>query len=170
MIEFEEEFNNCLHFGFIPNEPQNKIIEHFKYWQPPKTLVVVPQFVADWFEKNEDDLSFKIWGYLINWKLQDKKSDFFRWIKKESECIEILIRMQDGYTVKKEQLFYLKSKMTGRYLRSYTGMGMDDTTLRYEEVDDRRACGFGGGTTFTQSEIDKIETGSYEQIEVKVEE
>ena len=60
--------------------------------------------------------------------------------------------------------------MTGRYLRSYTGMGMDDTTLRYEEVDDRRACGFGGGTTFTQSEIDKLNVGSYEQIEVKVDE
>ena len=44
---------------------------------------------------------------------------------------------------------------------------MDDTTLRYEEVDDRRACGFGGGTTFTQSEIDELETGSYEQIEVE---
>ena len=29
-IDFEKEFNNCLHFGFIPNEPQNKIIEHFK--------------------------------------------------------------------------------------------------------------------------------------------
>ena len=50
MIEFEEEFNNCLHFGFIPNEPQNKIIEHFKDWQPPKPLIKVPQFVADWFE------------------------------------------------------------------------------------------------------------------------
>ena len=105
MSNFEKEFNNCLHFGFIPNEPQNKIIEHFKYWQPPKSPVIVPQFVADWFEKNEDDLSFKIWGYLINWKLQDKKSDFFRWMKKESECIEILIRMQDGYTVMKEQLY-----------------------------------------------------------------
>ena len=83
-------------------------LEKMKDWQPPKPLVVVPQFVADWFEKNEDDLSFKIWGYLINWKLQDKKSDFFKWMKKESECIEILIRMQDGYTVKKEKLFYQK--------------------------------------------------------------
>ncbi|NBL01124.1 MAG: DUF1642 domain-containing protein, partial [Erysipelotrichia bacterium] len=45
MSEFEKEFNNCLHFGFIPNEPQNKIIEHFKDWQPPKQLVVVPEDV-----------------------------------------------------------------------------------------------------------------------------
>ena len=62
-------------------------LDKMKDWQPPKQLVEVPQIAADWFEKNEDDLSFKIWGYLINWKLQDKKSDFFRWMKKESECI-----------------------------------------------------------------------------------
>ena len=83
-------------------------LEKMKDWQPPKPLVEVPKFVADWFEKNEDDLSFKIWGYLINWKLQDKKSDFFKWMKKESECIEILIHMQDGYTVKKEQLYEIR--------------------------------------------------------------
>ena len=92
-----------IYSGFLVSKRDIERIFHD--WQPPKPLVVVPQFVADWFEKNEDDLSFKIWGYLINWKLQDKKSDFFRWMKKESECIEILIHMQDGYTVKKEQLY-----------------------------------------------------------------
>ena len=71
-----------------------------------------------------------------------------------------------GYTVEKPQLFYLKNKITGKYLRSYTGLSMDDRTLRYEEAKDKRVGGFGGGTTFTQSEIDSMETGSYEQIEV----
>lgn len=91
-------------------------------------------------------------------------------VLKETLKVEVLLDDMpklDGYTVEKEKLFYLKSKMTGRYLRSYTGLGMNDTTLRYEEVDDRRACGFGGGTTFTQSEIDKLHIGSYEQIEVE---
>ena len=57
MSEFEKEFNKCLHVGFIPNEPQYKIIERFKDWQPPKPREVpveIPQFVAGWFEeKNE---------------------------------------------------------------------------------------------------------------------
>lgn len=99
-------------------------LDKMKDWQPPKPPVVVPQIVADWFEKNEDDLSFKIWGYLINWKLQDKKSDFFRWMKKESECIEILIRMQDGYTVKKEQLYHVVLPgARNRYLNFRTNGG-----------------------------------------------
>ncbi len=170
MSEFEEEFNNCLHFGFIPNEPQNKIIEHFKDWQPPKPLVVVPEFVADWFEENKHDLEFIVWQYINHWDNQEE-NEFKTFMDfNVNNPIQTIFKMIDGYTVEKEQLFYLKSKMTGRYLRSYTGLGMDDTTLRYEEVDDRRACGFGGGTTFTQTEIDKLSIGSYEQIEVKVEE
>ena len=108
------------------------IKSEFKDWQPPKKLVEVPQIVADWFENNEDDLSFKIWGYLINWKLQDKKSDFFKWMKKESECIEILIRMQDGYTVKKEQLYEVI--INGLYLIKV--MKYDDSkTHRFIEKD-----------------------------------
>lgn len=94
-------------------------LEKMKDWQPPKELVEVPQYVADWFKNNDDDLNFKIWGYLINWKLQDKKSDFFRWMKNETECIEILIRMQDGYTVKKEQLYevvFSENEEGDRYL------------------------------------------------------
>ena len=136
------------------------IKSEFKDWQPPKKLVVVPQFVADWFEKNEDDLSFKIWGYLINWKLQDKKSDFFRWMKKESECIEILIRMQDGYTVEKEQLYCLKNKNTGHILyrqpKEAGGNFIEVVATINEEY-----------TWFTQDEIDTMHIGSYEQIEVE---
>lgn len=103
----------------LPSKTYFVIEEKFKDWHPPKPLVEVPQIVADWFENNEDVLSFKIWGYLINWKLQDKKSDFFKWMKKEPECIEILIRMQDGYKVKKEQLYevvFSKCEDGDRYL------------------------------------------------------
>ena len=34
----------------------NTIAEEFKDWQPPKKLVEVEQCVADWFEKNKDNL------------------------------------------------------------------------------------------------------------------
>lgn len=147
-------------------------LDKMKDWQPPKQLVEVPQIVADWFKNNEDDLSFKIWGYLINWKLQDKKSDFFKWMKKEPECIEILIRMQDGYTVKKEVYilkhidlskndkekdWYLAKKITGKFYHYCGEKG-------------RGHKGMIKGQYFTQSEIDELNIGSYEQIAVKVEE
>ncbi|MCH4162359.1 MAG: DUF1642 domain-containing protein [Lactococcus raffinolactis] len=144
-------------------------LDKMKDWQPPKQLVVVPQCVADWFEKNEDDLSFKIWGYLINWKLQDKKSDFFRWMKKESECIEILIRMQDGYTVEKEKKYILKhidlSKLsTDDSLYLEHGFYKRLLHARYSKDVDMSKIEHAH---FTQSEIDKLHIGSYEQIEVE---
>ena len=167
MSEFEKELESILekngeYYQGITTGNVLGISKHFKDWQPPKPLVVVPQFVADWFEKNEDDLSFKIWGYLINWKLQDKKSDFFRWMKKESECIEILIRMQDGYIVKKEQMFYLKNVMTNNYLMQHK--------LDFFGESDSKEDSPHWQTKFNQSEIDKLNIGSYEQIEVKVDE
>lgn len=147
-------------------------LDKMKDWQPPKPLVVVPQFVADWFEKNDDDLSFKIWGYLINWKLQDKKSDFFRWMKKESECIEILIRMQDGYTVKEEPKFSLVNKITGEYLvlpaiefRIKNENIFDHSTHRKkDDLPEWKPEMY----QFTEVEITSMETGSYEQIPVEM--
>ena len=146
-------------------------LDKMKDWQPPKNLVVVPQCVADWFEKNDDDLSFKIWGYLINWKLQDKKSDFFKWMKKESECIEILIRMQDGYTVKKEPKFYLVNKITGEYLVlpaikyriKNENISDNSTHIRKDDLLKWKPEMY----QFTEVEITSMETGSYEQIEVE---
>ena len=134
-----------------------------------KQLVIVPQFVADWFEKNEDDLSFKIWGYLINWKLQDKKSDFFRWMKKESECIEILIRMQDGYTVEKEQLYCLKHidlSDTSKSDIDYFLCDIDGSLGHLWEA--KGPLPKMEHAHVTQSEIDKLHIGSYEQIPVEM--
>ena len=183
MSEFEKELEKNMELNKVAYAKENfysdflvskRDIERvFHDWQPPKPLVAVPQFVADWFEKNEDDLSFKIWGYLINWKLQDKKSDFFRWMKKESECIEILIRMQDGYTVEKEKKYILKhidmskfsadsSLYLSRSIKSeifgkYDHMRVPDGV----DVSEIEQC------HFTQSEIDKLNIGSYEQKEVE---
>ena len=147
-----------------------EVLNLFKDWQPPKPLVVVPQCVADWFEKNEDDLSFKIWGYLINWKLQDKKSDFFRWMKKESECIEILIRMQDGYTVEKEKKYILKhidfseqDNAVSLYLaHGLYGKIQHERYSKDIDMSKIKQC------HFIQSEIDKLNIGSYEQIPVEM--
>ncbi|WP_339011910.1 DUF1642 domain-containing protein [Lactococcus garvieae] len=64
----------------------------------------------------------------------------------------------NGYTVSKEKRFYLKNKLTGLYL--------------YENDEGFSECENGSvrwamfKTEFTQQEIDSMETGSYEQIEV----
>ena len=138
-----------------------------------QALPVVPECVAKWYEEHKDDLESSIYRLCIEFNQNvvntlKTKTKLENWLDyTENKPIETLIRMQDGYTVEKPQLFYLKNKLTGKYLRSYTGLSMDDTTLRYEDVENKKACGFGGGTTFTQEEIDSMQTGSYEQIEVE---
>ncbi|RDG21666.1 DUF1642 domain-containing protein [Lactococcus cremoris] len=65
-----------------------------------------------------------------------------------------------GYTVEKPQLFYLKNKLTGAYLY------YDEATNLYSDIVGNVEDFFGTKTKFTQQEIDSMQTGSYEQIEV----
>lgn len=58
--------------------------------QPPKELVKVRQFVADWFEKNKDNLD-----EFLNW-LDDT----------ETNSYETLIRMKtEGYLIDNDELY-----------------------------------------------------------------
>ena len=70
----------------------------------------------------------------------------------------------DGYQVEKPQLFYLKNKLTTSYL------ALDINTGYYEhwgeEIIPKLLKKQGYKISFTQQEIDSMETGSYEQIEV----
>ena len=176
MSNFEEEFNNCLHFGFIPNEPQNKIIEHFKDWQPPKpqkALPVVPEDVdkAIKYLKTQnnfatitdlqklDILTEKGFWWLNDFKFKHRRFGFGGLNNKLFILSHLAIT---GYTVEKEQLFYLKNKITQEYLYDNDG--------HFSECG-KEALGFDMfKVEFTKSEIEDMQTGSYEQIEVKVEE
>ena len=161
MSEFEEEFNNCLHFGFIPNEPQNKIIEHFKDWQPPKKLVVVPQIVADFIVVRKGELklydAFKEIEECYGGELYD-------WVFKYS-CGDLLFARawNDGYTVEKEQLYeviitglYLIKEM--KYDNSKTHRFIEkDKLFKWEET----------GYKLTEQQIKKIDP-RYMAFAVKV--
>ncbi|EHP6530300.1 DUF1642 domain-containing protein [Listeria monocytogenes] len=70
---------------------------------------VVPQFVADWYEDNKENLDYKIWEYIYDWKYQDCESDFYDFMDDNNlKPIETLIQMQYGYEVEKEQLYYVQ--------------------------------------------------------------
>lgn len=59
------------------------------------------------------------------------------------------------YTVAKEKRFYLKNKLTGGYIEQDCYNGTRETYNLHDR------------TAFTQQEIDSMDTGSYEQIEVE---
>ncbi|MGF2140129.1 DUF1642 domain-containing protein [Enterococcus innesii] len=75
--------------------------------------VMVPQFVADWFEKNKDDLTFAIYEAVTH-SIKEAgykhySDEFIGWFThSDNNSIETLIRMKDGYDVEKEPKFIVK--------------------------------------------------------------
>ncbi|MGB4825325.1 MAG: DUF1642 domain-containing protein, partial [Leuconostoc mesenteroides] len=81
-----------------------------------KQLAVVPQFVADWFDINQDDIDGNIKALIININRNPKSgwSEMDEWFMYfPNKPIETLISIKlYGYTVEKEQLYVIKYPMT----------------------------------------------------------
>lgn len=84
-------------------ESYASLIESYEQLQEQNKPVEVPQFVADWFEKNKEDLDYRIWVYIYDFNGHGS-DDFNKWMNgSKNKPIETLICMQNGYTVKQEQ-------------------------------------------------------------------
>ena len=156
-----------------------------------KPLVVVPRLMADWFEnqlKNNESKKFdgndvfriiqdviKISNDENTWEDYGVTDEIAKFAEDNEELFLNLIvncSLGYGYTVEKEKKYILKHiDMSKQYV--LTSLYLDHgnyTTLQHvrysKDVDmsEIEQC------HFTQSEIDKLNIGSYEQIEVKVEE
>ncbi|MBU7542923.1 DUF1642 domain-containing protein [Lactococcus lactis] len=117
MTKFEEELSNLpvsiiTNYGDYWNKAQ--LLTVFKDWQPQQSLPVVPSFVAEWYEKYKDNLDYYI--YIFCKEFYEKTdcsgkelTKFENWFDIDSnQPIETLVRMKDGYTVEKPQLFYIE--------------------------------------------------------------
>ncbi len=145
------------------------ISNEFKDWQPPKpqqSLPVVPEDVdkAIKYLKKHNDSTFSDLGAILTEK-------GFRWLNdfqfKDrrfgvgglNNKLFILSHLAiTGYQVEKPQLFYLKNKLTGLWLMR----DEVDKVYPYDHTSYIR-----NRDTFTQQEINAMQTGSYEQIEVE---
>lgn len=82
--------------------------------------IVVPQFVADWYEQHRHKLEYSIWGYIYDWDDQDCESDFYDFMKNDNlKPVETVIKMKDGYEVEKEPVWVVENE-NGYRLRSIT--------------------------------------------------
>ena len=72
---------------------------------------VVPQFVADWYEKHKDSLEFNIFDYVYRFD-QNAGFDFKDWFDGlNTKPFQTLINMhQFGYTVEEEKRYRVKMK------------------------------------------------------------
>lgn len=71
---------------------------------------VVPQFVADWYEKYKENIDYELWEYLVDWVNQEP-SDFKEWLNTEYEAFQTLVNMhQFGYEVEKGPRYTVRIK------------------------------------------------------------
>jgi hypothetical protein len=69
--------------------------------------IAVPQFVADWYEENKDDIEYKLYKLCIDFREQKLRADLHAWFNDDNnKCIETLVKMKlYGYEVEKEKLY-----------------------------------------------------------------
>ena len=161
MTKFEEkkkeayEKASIKHFGnadgsramrYLLNE-----LENAGLLKEQQALPVVPDFIGkliNTFGAPEDG---KYINYSASYLENQKELD---WIDNHQKTW--LTALLIGFRVEKPQLFYLREKNTNYYLNKSKNNGLELVPNPYFDEDNQ----------FTKQEIDSMETGSYEQIEV----
>lgn len=174
MNKFEEEFNYLIELsgkvliGQVDAEAfeKNRIAFFEKYeTDQQQPLPVVPECVDKEFKRLESTSMTTI-GRIRFWTgdtVYDLDDEVAEWVGDNEETI--LRAMLDGYTVEKPQMFYLKDNLTGMYL--YKIMIAYNEGIKGYKWNTPTKKGLGAGNyKFTQAEINSMQTGSYEQIEV----
>lgn len=151
-------------------EQADEEIANLKSQLQQQALPVVPEFVGKWLDSNNlaslldewychhEDMSSHIREYFerLPYKGPNNLSEM------ENNIVTFITRAKlGGYKLEKPQLFYLKNKLTTSYLE------LDKTNDYFHHtMNPAPYYDMTRKSQFTQQEIDSMETGSYEQIEV----
>ncbi|HHA7632331.1 phage protein [Streptococcus pneumoniae] len=131
IVGFDVDENKCvenvvrLEYGQTLNVPNNNIYITDDIVDKSKIKVVVPQFVADWYEENKDSFEFNVCDW-IAFRDEAKKSEnreFNNWINNSRENpIQTLVNMnQFGYEVEKEKRYLVTLKNRQPLVKSQSG-------------------------------------------------
>ncbi|CMW44783.1 phage protein [Streptococcus pneumoniae] len=140
-----------LEYGQTLNVPNNNIYITDDIVDKSKIKVVVPQFVADWYEENKDSFEFNVWDW-IAFRDEAKKSEnreFNNWINNSRENpIQTLVNMhQFGYEVEEEKRYTVVTKATKQ-------------PLYYNAMDKKLFFSMGGlATKFTRKQLKEADFG-----------
>ncbi|WP_161941354.1 DUF1642 domain-containing protein [Streptococcus suis] len=101
----------CVQVDYVPLEVVVNTINQI--YEPQK--VVVPKFVAEWYERNKDGLDTAIYSTItgtyrkVNGENDDLLDKFEGWLVYEVDSILTLVKMHlFGYEVEQEQLFTVR--------------------------------------------------------------
>lgn len=103
--------------------PKKEVFDIIKQLDEPERPVV-PQFVADFYEENKDDLEYNLYKLCINFHEKKLRADLYGWFNDDNhKCIETLVKMKlFGYEIEKEKLYTAKLKLTDEYLIYYASI------------------------------------------------
>ncbi|MDN6080343.1 MAG: DUF1642 domain-containing protein [Lactococcus lactis] len=138
-------------------------IANLKSQLQQQPLPVVPDFIGkliNTFGAPEDG---KYINYSASYLEIQKELD---WIDNHQKTW--LTALLIGFTVEKPQLFYLRDELTGQFLAKDNRFKDKDRYFFWTGEDPlaHSIIGTAWKLTFTQQEIDSMQTGSYEKIEV----
>ena len=172
--------SNAVEFYTNKNREAHKCIqerdEYINYLEsklsnakPQQALPVVPEFVAEWIEilktkglkplKNPE--TYGETGFT-----EEKLQNIVFWISEHQE--DYMRAWLDGYTVEKPQLFYLRDELTGQFLAKDNRFKDKDRYFFWTGEDPlTHSIGTAWKLSFTQQEIDSMQTGSYELVPVE---
>ncbi|HHA7276391.1 phage protein [Streptococcus pneumoniae] len=157
IVGFDVDENKCvenvvrLEYGQTLNVPNNNIYITDDIVDKSKIKVVVPQFVADWYEENKDSFEFNVWDW-IAFRDEAEKSEnreFNNWINNSRENpIQTLVNMhQFGYEVEEEKRYTVVMKATKQ-------------SLYYNAMDKKLFFSMGGlATKFTRKQLEEAGVG-----------
>lgn len=152
-------------------EQADEEIADLKYQMQQQPLPVLPEFVAGGIESIPRHYS----AYAAISLIKDKIKTFpegnedwvpvYKWLFDDinNQDVFALAFITRKYQVEKPQLFYLKSKSL---LENEGESEEPDVDELYLNAKGNLVIYKGDAKKFTQAEIDSMETGSYEQIEV----
>ena len=128
--ELIEKINN-LSYILTWNRPhinREIVIDLIEQLDEPQK-VVVPQFVADWYEENKDDFEgnlFRCINTISSMYEDEELNDFENWvIEAHTEPFQTLVNMhQFGYEVEKEKRYRVSLKNGQPLLKAYSGKAL----------------------------------------------
>lgn len=190
MTKFEEEFNYLIELsgkvliGQVDAEAfeKNRVSFFEKYeTDQQQALPVVPEWLYEEINHFKSvskhptvDVAFGVADAIVavkNRHYRDKLYDYL-FCGRQDECnqhqaIFALAFITGKYEVEKPQLFYLRDELTGQFLAKDNQFKDKDRYFFWTGADPlTHSIGTAWKLTFTKQEIDSMETGSYEQIEV----
>ena len=117
-----------LNHNYFRRVDTSEILKDLRQLDKPQK-VVVPKFVAEWYEENKDVFEANLYRYAYNIPSvfdSDKLNEFERWfLTAGKKPFQTLVNMhQFGYEVEKEPKYTVKFKATNQYLCDDDGIGL----------------------------------------------